>query len=196
MHTRRLSAFLLGIWIAGTIAMAFVATQNFRAVDRLLEAPGRPAAQTIELLGHDKARALLRYQVAELNRFFFESWEYSQLLLALVFITVLVFAFNGDKLTAGIAIAMLGIVVAERFLFTPEIVALGRAIDFVPFGALSPERQRFWRFHMLYSAAELLKLLLGAILGVKLLLRSDARPRLRSRDVDPVDYANHRHVDR
>jgi hypothetical protein len=181
MHTRRFAAFVLGLWIAGTLAMMSVATQNFRGVDRLLESPAKAATASLELLGKEKARALLRHQVSELNRFYFESWEYAQIAIGLLLLVSVVFAFNGDKLTAAVVILMLLIVALQRFLFTPDIVSLGRSIDFLPFGAPSPERQRFWSFHMAYTSVELLKLFFGAVLGFKLLVRRDRRPRLREK---------------
>lgn len=71
MHSRRL-ATIVGVWLGLTVAMAFVATQNFMGVERLLEAPGPDAARMIDKLGHDPARMLLRFQISELNRFFFD----------------------------------------------------------------------------------------------------------------------------
>ncbi len=130
--------------------MIMVATQNFRSVDRLLAAPGRAGAQ-VETMGHDAARAFLRYQVSEQNRWYF-----------------------------------------ERFYMTPEIIRLGRLIDFVPPAASSPERDTFWRFHGAYSAVELLKLALGFLLAGRLIF---GRKRIGNQ-VDVVDEADHSHIDR
>src|SRR4051794_6835029 len=73
MKIQRLTCVLLGAWIAGSLFMIMVATQNFRSVDRLLAAPGRGGAQ-VEKMGRDDARTFLRYQVSEQNRWYFETW--------------------------------------------------------------------------------------------------------------------------
>ena len=67
MKISNLTCWLLGGWIAGSLFMILVATQNFRSVDRLLAAPAGTAPQ-IERMGRDEARVFLRYQVSEQNR--------------------------------------------------------------------------------------------------------------------------------
>ena len=39
MRDKTIAALLLGAWLAGTLFMWSVATQNFRLVDRLLASP-------------------------------------------------------------------------------------------------------------------------------------------------------------
>src|SRR5258706_10493998 len=80
MKVRYFACWLVGSWIAGSLFMILVATQNFRSVDRLLAAPAT-AAPRIERMGRDEARAFLRYQVSEQNRWYFETWEKIQLAL-------------------------------------------------------------------------------------------------------------------
>src|SRR5438552_13864911 len=87
MDIRYFACWLLGAWIAGSLFMIMVATQNFRSVDRLLAAPGS-AAPMVEQMGHDAARTFLRYQVSEQNRWYFETWEKIQLALGAVLIVV------------------------------------------------------------------------------------------------------------
>src|SRR6266700_3719552 len=88
MKIQHLTCALLGAWIAGSLFMIMVATQNFRSVDRLLAAPGRAGAQ-VERMGHDEARTFLRYQVSEQNRWYFRTWEKIQLVLLLGLLTTL-----------------------------------------------------------------------------------------------------------
>src|SRR5947208_14361422 len=82
MNIRYFACWLLGAWMAGSLFMILVATQNFRSVDRLLAAPGR-AGEQVEKMGRDEARAFLRYQVSEQNRWYFETWEMAQLALGI-----------------------------------------------------------------------------------------------------------------
>jgi len=60
---------------------------------------------------------------------------------------------------------MFALLLAQRFWITPEIVRIGRLIDFAP---QAPERQTFWMFHGAYSAVELTKLALGIFLSGRL----------------------------
>ena len=174
--------------MVGSLFMIMVATQNFRSVDRLLAAPGSAAAQ-VEKIGHDQARAFLRYQVSEQNRWYFETWEKIQLALGLALLAA---SLNLGKRWAIAPALMCVLLLAERFYLTPEIVRLGRLIDFVPQAASSPERDLFWRFHGAYSGVELLKLALGFLLSGRLIFgRNHAIAH-----VDVVDEADHRHVNR
>jgi hypothetical protein len=165
MNIRSFTCWLLGAWIAGSLFMIMVATQNFRSVDRLLAAPAGAGAR-IEQMGHDEARTFLRYHVSEQNRWYFETWEKAQLALGAALVAG---AFRERKIFGLIAAAMLALLLLERFYLTPEIVRLGRLIDFVPQAASSPERDTFWKFHNAYSGIELTKLGLGFFLSARLI---------------------------
>jgi len=156
--------------------MATVATQNFRSVDRLLANPAPPARQQVDKLGRDSARALLRYQVAEQNRFYFETWGVVENALGFLLLLILLFGSTESNLTLLLALLMLLIAVLQRFVLTPEIVILGRVIDFIPHAQPSPERSHFWMLHGVYSGIEVLKWGLGFVLTAKLLFRRKRRP--------------------
>jgi hypothetical protein len=159
------TCWLLGGWIAGSLFMILVATQNFRSVDRLLASPAGATAQ-IEKIGREEARVFLRYQVSEQNRWYFETWEKIQLALGL---TLLAVTFRQDRISLALAVAMFTLLLAQRLWITPEIVRIGRLIDFAP---QTPERQTFWMFHNAYSGIELAKLALGFFLSTRLIFRS------------------------
>src|SRR6266853_4312662 len=109
MKIQHLCCSLLGAWIAGSLFMIMVATQNFRSVDRLLAAPGRAGAQ-VETMGHDAARAFLRYQVSEQNRWYFETWEKVQLALGAVLIVA---AMSTQKTFRFLVALMLALLLIE-----------------------------------------------------------------------------------
>jgi hypothetical protein len=183
MNIRYFVCWLLGAWIAGSLFMIMVATQNFRSVDRLLAAPGSAAAP-IDQMGHDQARTFLRYQVSEQNRWYFETWEKIQLGMA----AALILAASRVGKTFGVVAGLLFLLLLlERLYLTPEIVRLGRLIDFVPQAASSPERDTFWKFHGAYSAVELLKLALALFLSVRLMFtrQSASTPIATSRAPGP-----------
>jgi hypothetical protein len=70
---------------------------------------------------------------------------------------------------------MLLIAILKRFALTPQIVFLGRIIDWVPIDQPSPERSRFWMLHNAFVGLELLTWVLGFTLTAKLLFRSRKR---------------------
>ncbi len=162
----------------GGMFMVMVATQNFHAVDRLLASPAPQAAQQIQTLGgRDAARMFLRYHSSELNRFYFQTWEGIQIGLGLVLLLAL--ARGGTRTSQLLCVAMLLIVCAQHWGLTPQIVQVGRAIDFISPAASDQQRDHFWRLHTLYSSSEVGKELLGLILGV-LLIRKSRRNTLKS----------------
>jgi hypothetical protein len=161
MNFRCVACWLTGGWIAGSLFMIMVATENFRSVDRLLAAPAGASALAGRL-GHDDARTFLRYQVSEQNRWFFEHWEWVQIALLLALLVVA--ATRGKSLWIPAAV-MLALLAAQRFYITPEIIKIGRLLDFAP----QASRQTFWVFHGAYSGIEVTKLALGFYLTVRLL---------------------------
>jgi len=192
MHYSRISAFLLGALLTGSLFMAFVATGNFQTVSEILKSPPPQADKMIKVLGDENARILLRYLAGEENRLFFETWETAQLLLGLLLAGLLFFAAN-RRLMAGLAGAIVVLTVFQHFKITPDLVWQGRAIDFVPATGDPTARQQFFKLHAAYGVIEVVKMLLIIGIGIALFPR---RRRAQQRvEVDAVDYAHHRHVD-
>lgn len=176
--------------------MAWIAIESFRSVDRLLAAPGPAVAIQVKALGPGGARALLRHQAAEQNRTFFEMWEALQLILGAGFLSFLLFGSSEGKFSLLLLLVMFLIVVAQRFLITPELSSLGRTFDFIPADVPSVERNRFWMLHSLYTGSEILKWGLGLVLGARLVFHRERRSLDPGHEFDVVDKANHRHVNR
>jgi hypothetical protein len=176
--------------------MAWIAIQSFRSVDQLLAAPGPVVAIQIKALGPGGARALLRYQAAEQNRSFFETWEFLQLILGVGFFSFLLLGSNEGKASLLLLLLMLLIVAAQRFFMTPQLSSLGRTFDFIPADLPSIERNRFWMLHSLYTGSEILKWGLGLVLGARLIFHRERRSMDAGHEFDVIDKANHRHVNR
>jgi len=194
MRTRRLITLLLGVWLGGSIFMMFVATQNFRTVDRLLVSPPDPANKWIAQIGHDNSRMLLRYMASEQNRLYFSGWEWAQIALGTILTAFVYFSPRAGRPALILAGLMLVVAVAQATLLTPRIIGLGRTIDFLPQELQTPERSEFWRLHHFYSGLEVFKLVLG--LGLSVLFVWDRRNSLRVRNVNAIDHAHHGHVNR
>src|SRR5829696_8706996 len=109
MHARRMACFFLGLWLAGGLFMAWVATQNFRQVDRLLSREDPNATLRLKPLGAD-ARLILRYQASEQNRWYFRRWETIQILGGGGFFLVMLFGSRENKFVLLGALLMLALV--------------------------------------------------------------------------------------
>ncbi len=196
MHHRRIASFLLGLWLGGGLLMAWIAIESFRSVDQLLAAPSPVVAIQIKALGPGGAHALLRYQAAEQNRQYFEAWELVQLILGAGFLSFLLFGSNEGKFSMLLLLLMFLITVAQRFLMTPELSALGRTFDFIPADLPSVERNKFWMLHGVYTGSEIVKWGLGVLLGVLLIFHRQSRSPDAGHEFDVVNKANHRHINR
>jgi len=195
MNTRRLACFLLGIWMGGGLLMVWVAAESFSSVDRLLARPHPVATAQFKALGRADARLLLRYQVSEQNRWYFENWEVMQIVLGALFFFFMLFATREKKFALSLVLLMIGAVLVQRFLLTPGMISLGRMIDFVPPEAPSGERTQFWVLHSWYWGVELGKSALGLALAARLISHRSARSGNARQEFNMVDKANHRHVD-
>ncbi|PWB77626.1 MAG: hypothetical protein C3F08_09670 [Candidatus Methylomirabilota bacterium] len=156
---RALLIIALGGWIMGSILIAFVATQNFRTIDRLLSDPTAEFSRAIAPIGHDEARVVLRYLVAELNRLYFSAWGFTQLALSA---TVVVASLGLRPLDrAGVTIAATTLVIVlVSLLLSQLLLSLGRSLDFIPRTMVTQELARFRTLHMVYTGIDLLKLAL------------------------------------
>jgi hypothetical protein len=168
MHHHRIAAFLCGCLIVGSAFMIFVATQNFQTVDRVLAAPPAEAAQMFQTLGADNSRLLLRYLAGEENRLFFVSWEWAQIALGFALTAILLFSLR-NGLLAGLGGGMVIVALFQHFRVTPEMISLGRLIDFGA-GTGSAAYGQFWRLHGLYGVLEVGKLALVIVIAGFLLL--------------------------
>ena len=179
MHRHRIAAFLAGCLILGSGFMIFVATQNFGTVDRVLAAPPPEAAQIFQSLGPENARLLLRYLAGEENRLFFLTWELTQIALGALLTAILLIAIK-NRLLAGLTGVMVILALFQHFEVTPQMIALGRLVDFGG-GAGSVAYTQFWRLHGLYGVLEVVKLVLLIVVAALLLFGR------RAKSLQPVE---------
>ena len=176
--------------------MVWVAGESFSSVDRLLARPHPVATAEFKELGRADARLLLRYQVSEQNRRYFENWEVAQIIMGGLFFFFVLFATSENKFALSVVLVMIAGVLVQRFVLTPGMISLGRMIDFVPPDAPSGERTQFWVLHSWYWGVEVVKWVLGLVLAARLISRRSRRSGHARQQIDMVDKANHRHVNR
>jgi hypothetical protein len=156
----------MGVWLMGAVSAAIVAWQDFSTIDRLLKAPPHPRfAADAEKLGYGETRDLLRYLSSELNRLFFQAWNFLQLPLGTLAFWLAVKARDPGKAKWGI-LAMLGIVVFLTLLITPQIVSVGRALDFVPRVPPPDGLRTFGLLHATYTVFDAMLVILGVIVTI------------------------------
>ena len=172
---RRVAAILLGIWLGAGIFADVAVTQNFQTVDRFLADPGSTGT-SVELnrMGRAPARAMLRRNAGEENNFLFENRERAELMLGVVLLATLFFGERPQKVMLAAGLAMWVLVLVQHFLLSPQVAEMGRSMaDHAEDAALS---RKFRIFHGIYSGSEILKLLVGLGLAVRLSMRRKADP--------------------
>jgi hypothetical protein len=166
----RLASLIIGLWLGASLFMDFTATQNFQTVDRVLTSLDLRVVETAKNIGDPEAtRYLLRFMAGESNRYLFEQWEWMELAIGLALLFALLLARSDQRLCLALCLAMIVIVLTQRFYLTPRITMLGREMDFSA-GA----SRRFAAFHQVYGGVEVGKLLLGAGIALRLILRQRA----------------------
>jgi hypothetical protein len=170
---RHWALVILGAWIAGSICMSVVATENFYTIDRLLGSRANAAfGAAVDRLGAVEARDLLRYLSSELNRLYFQLWNGAQIVLGVLALWLLSTStarpLGRDKRAKWGIAAMLAIVVLMLVYLTPAIVTLGRSLDFVPRDPAPPGMSRFWILHAAYTSLEMLKLVIALLVAISL----------------------------
>ena len=165
---REVAALLLGGWLLGTLLVAGVATGNFLLVDRILRASGPAQFQKdVQTLSPEEARLFLRHLSSELNRFYFRWWGWIEMLLGGTLLAVAALSLRDRTLTFGLALMTL-VALVMVFYITPEIIRVGRGLDFVPRQPPPPDLALFGRLHAAYSILDLSKLLVGIWMAVRL----------------------------
>jgi hypothetical protein len=195
MHSRRIACLLLGLWMGGGLWMLWVAAGNVAAADRLLLAPNAYAAAYLNALGRTQLSPLTHYLANEQNRSLFETWGVVQIALASLFFFFLLFGTRLGKFPLVVALLMLVIVIGERVAITPGLELVGQHNDF----NLDPSQRARLASNVLnygYKIAEWVKFALGAVATV-FLIWQDSRRSLHSRNqVDLIDKADYRHINR
>jgi len=149
----------------------------------------------MKTLGRSQLLPLAHYLASEQNRALFEVWGVVQIVLGALFFFFLLFGTRLGKFPLVVALLMLLIVIGERVAITPGMEMVGRVTDF----NLDPSHRARMARDVLnygYSMAEWAKFLLGAVAGV-VLIWQESRRSLHSRNqVDLIDKADYRHINR
>ena len=164
-----LSIAVLSMWVGWTLFMWFAATRSFRTVEEVLNSPPSQFSSDVRGLEPRQTREILRYLASEINRTYFRAYGWGQLALGAVLLFLLAWKTPRNGLNVAVAAVMLFIVVLLALGVMPQIIALGRNIDFLPRTPPPPGYQRFWKLHMMFTGLDGAKLLGGIFLLVRLI---------------------------
>lgn len=150
-----------------------MASINFRTVDAVLGAGGRPElAQRLAGTAPEDRRVALRHLVGEINRWMFGATLVAQYGLFLMVLLAVTRLDGRERVVLATAFAL---VLLQHVLLAPAIRDLGREIDFVARPLPAEVGRRFGLLHAAYVGADLVKVLLLA-LAASWLVRRDAPP--------------------
>lgn len=155
------SVALLGAWLCATLFMWFLAGASFSAVERILRTPTPQFADAARPAGEGRTRVLLRYLASEINRACFRAYGWGKMALGAVLLALLLGQKPRDVTALALVGTMLGLVVVLTLILTPQMVRLGRDLDFVPRQPPPPEMARFRTLHAAFTGLDGVKLLAG-----------------------------------
>ena len=131
----------------------------------------------VESIGRAESRDFLRFLSSELNRLFFQLWNWSQFVIGGATLWLVLGVPGAPRLKWSV-VGMLAIVGVLTFLVTPQILSVGRSLDFVPRDPAPPSMREFEILHTTYTTLEMLKFTVGAIVvfWVVRMPRTSTRP--------------------
>jgi len=165
------------MWLGASLLMIFAATENFRTANSAVASPPGGLAELTKTAGGEPVRQILRYQASEANRRLFGAFGAAQFGAAVVVFLLILFATSAGRFPVLLALAIVILVSIMHWLITPQIATGSRVLDFVPLQEMAAERERLRSIHNIYSAMEIVKLLLVAGLGAFFLFGSQRRSR-------------------
>jgi Domain of unknown function (DUF4149) len=159
-----ISIAIVSLWVGWTLFMWFAATRSFRTADRVLKSPPPEFSRIVQSLSPENTRQVLRYLASEINRTYFRAYGWGQIALGSVLLVLVLLKTPRDTFSLVVVAGMLFIVLILTLGVMPQIIALGRNIDFLPRSPAPPDYQRFWKLHMTFTGLDGAKLLAGLVL--------------------------------
>ena len=166
---RQWAVFGMAALLTGTVFFAVVATQNFYTIDRLLASQPNPAfGAAVNKLGAPEARDLLRYLSSELNRLYFQYWNVAQLLFG-IFVLWMILKLPNSRGPKWYVVAMLAIGLVLTIVITPQMLYVGRELDFAPHDPQTARLRTFGLLHAAYTLLDAIQMILGIMVMVWLM---------------------------
>ena len=175
MHFRRLASLAMGGWLAGSLLLIAITTQNVRVVERLVRTPSKTAAESMVRMQESDVRLLMNYHAEDLNRWAYGIWEVTQMVLGLAVLLSLFLSAGGKRYTMILCVIMISTVIFQHWFVTPQMGKLAQVATFVKSDQVSVERDRLVSMQSAYTTTEAVKIGLGVLLAWGLLKRGRRR---------------------
>lgn len=165
--------FILGAWLGGSVILGAVVTYNFAGVEDLFARNPRLAEHAGFELSDEQAKktSLLWVHSSELNRVFFQAWNRTQLVLGGLAV-VLALRVHARLPSILLLLGATALVAYIHLVVEPQILDLGRQLDFLPRIPPPPALEPFQENHGVYFTLETARVLLVAAAALLLLFRS------------------------
>lgn len=173
MRANSLLFFILGAWLGGSVILGAVVSYNFAGVEDLFARNPRLAEHAGFERSDEQAKktSLLWVHSSELNRVFFLAWNRTQLMLGGLAV-VLALRARARLWPVLLLLAATAVVAYTHLIVEPQIVELGRQLDFLPRLPPPPALEPFQRSHGVYFTLEILRVLLVVAAVLLLLYRT------------------------
>ena len=155
---------ILGVWLGWTLFMWFLAGRSFSTVDRVLRGDNSQFAEAARPMSAEQTREVLRYLASEINRTIFRAYGWGQIALGALLLALLSRQTPRDTFSLVLAGSMVVLVLILAVVITPQIISVGRTLDFVPRHPPPPGFRRFWVLHGAFTGLDGVKLLAGLVL--------------------------------
>jgi hypothetical protein len=196
MHARRFACMLLGMWMAGSALMTWITADSVYAAPRILATHSPDFGARLQSMGREESRMLLAYPVRQQAAWWMQEWGDFEIAFGVGFLLFLLLGTREGKVTLAVALAPLAVAIFQRAFITPHLLYLGGLLDFVSPNMMVAERGQFDAVRMGFILVEVLEQVAGGILAVLLIGRQHGRSGLTRQEVDAIDEADHRHVNR
>lgn len=171
-RTHALAIAILGVWIGWTLFMWFLAGRSFSTSDRVLNNGNPQFRAATQPMAPEQTRVVLRHLASEINRTVFCAYGWGQIVLGALLLFLLSRQAPHDTVALALAGCMFVLVLVLALVITPQIVSLGRSIDFLPRNPPPPGFRRFWMLHGAFTGLDGVKLLAGLALLGRWILKS------------------------
>lgn len=181
--------------MGGALLMMWLSSATLDSVGRLMIAQPQKMQQIIFTLTEPEKKSLFFYAANELNRYFINDWGIAQLVLGALILGMLALA-RQEKWQIVLSATMLLCALGSYFLLAPQLISLGRNLDFAPSDQLAPERRQYASIYLFYTILDVVKILVGFALTFLILKRGqDEKRRRRSSSSDEIQYPNYGRID-
>src|SRR5258708_7565827 len=142
MHSRRVATFILGLWFAGMLCIGASTVIGYRVVDQSLKLPPQEISRSLSMMGEALSQQMVNYFVSEINRSMFEIWGFCEMILV-AGLGIYLVLYNQRMLALTLTALMMLSACGSHFLVTPQVIAIGRILDFQPPTQLPHEHSQY-----------------------------------------------------